>query len=112
LVRQLLTPVEVGFFLTRADLSTLGRALNLPVPVGDRFPMLRGLFAAAGQYEQIPALLAALDTLWAESEVEIAGWGRDAPAWAPHGRPWLDRLAAARGLFATLQAQAATLGEE
>jgi TorA maturation chaperone TorD len=111
-VRHLITPVRAGFLLTRADMTALGRALDLPVGMGDRFQMLRGLFATAGQYEQVPALLVALDALWGAAETAIEQLGRDAPAWTPFARHWSARLAAGRRLLQALRTQAAAISDE
>jgi TorA maturation chaperone TorD len=106
LARQLLTADCVGVFLCRADMAALGRALDLPVPMGDRAAMLRGLFEAAGQFDQLPALLGALDRVFAGAGAEIAALRHDFPAWAPYGEPWRARVDAGRALLAELSAQA------
>lgn len=110
LVRQLITPVDSGLLLTRADLTRLAGTLDLPVAIGDRFQMLRGLFTAAGQYEQLPALLTALAALIAAARTAVAALLDEYPAWAPYGQAWLDRLDASHALLGELLAQATAPG--
>jgi putative dimethyl sulfoxide reductase chaperone len=105
LARELLTPDRVGVFLCRADIAAFGSAFQLPVPIGDRVGLLRGLFEAAAQFDQLPALLAALDRLFARADADVAALLRDFPGWAPHGEPWRARIAAGRALLAELSAQ-------
>jgi TorA maturation chaperone TorD len=109
-VRRLLTPDDVGVFLSRADISALGRRLELPVPIGERFQMLRSLFEAAGQFEQAPALLDALDGLLAGEQAAIAALAGAHPAWGPHAAHWRARLGRGRALLAELRAQAGLPG--
>lgn len=106
IVRQLITPADVGVLLTRADLIGIGRALQLPSPIGERFQMLRGLFDAAGQFEQIPALIEALDRFFAQEGEYLATLIANYPAWSAHGEEWQRRVAGGRALLAELRAQA------
>ncbi|MBX0330899.1 hypothetical protein K2Z83_24895 [Oscillochloris sp. ZM17-4] len=105
-VRQLITPDIVGVFLSRADIMAVGRGLGLPTPIGERFQMLRGLFETAGQFEAVPALLAALDELLAGEQAAIQDLAGRHPAWEGSSRRWLDRLAAGRALLAEMRMQA------
>jgi hypothetical protein len=105
-VRQLITPDLVGVFLSRGDLSALGRRLGLPVPIGERFQMLRGLFESAGQFELIIALLDGLGAIFAAEAAALAGLAGDYPLWADTARLWRDRIAQGRVLLDELREQA------
>lgn len=105
-VRRLATPAEVGIFLSRADIAALGKALQLPAPIGERFTMLRGLFEAAGQFEAVPALLAALAELLADEQAALRALAGRHPAWEAYAQPWQARLAAGHALLAEMRAQA------
>lgn len=91
-VRRLLTPVEAGLFLARAQLSDIARALGLPAPVGDRFQMLRGLFTAAGQFEQVVPLLAALDDRVRGTRQRVDQLSERYPLWSHYATAWSGRL--------------------
>ncbi len=99
IVRQLLTPCEAGLFLSRADISGLGRALRLPASMTDRFQMLRGLFDAAAQFEQLPALLDLLDQQFAAANTTYVDLINQYPAWAIYGGEWCRRVARTRALL-------------
>lgn len=105
-VRRLLTPDEAGMFLSRADLSQIGRGLGLPAPIGERFQMLRGLFEGAGRFELVVPLLDALDGVLAEEDGRLAALVGRHPAWADGARHWRSRLAHGRALLAELRAEA------
>jgi TorA maturation chaperone TorD len=104
IVRQLLTPADVGVLLTRADISGLGRALQLPVAIGERFQMLRSLFDVAGRFDQLDALLAVLDQLFAQADEHVAALIGDYPAWSEYGVGWRRRNARGRALLSELRA--------
>lgn len=103
IVRRLLTPAEVGIFLTRQEIRDLGRLLQLPAPVGDRFFMLRGLFHAAGEYDQALALLDALHTRLAEADAEVVNLMDGYRAWGPYGAVWRQCLARGSALLTELR---------
>jgi putative dimethyl sulfoxide reductase chaperone len=104
IVRHLLTPAEVGVLLTRADISGLGRALQLPVAIGERFQMLRSLFDVAGQFEQLDTLLDVLDQLFAQADEHVAALIEEYPAWGEYGVSWWRRIARGRALLSELRA--------
>ena len=106
IVRDLLTPARVGLWLCRADIRAVGQALGLPVPVGERVAMLRSLFQAAGQYEQVPALLAALDAVWAGMVATLAALVEQYPGWGGYAAAWQARLADGRTRLAALRREA------
>jgi TorA maturation chaperone TorD len=109
IVRQLLTPQEVGVFLSRADIGSLGQALQLPLPMGERFQMLRGLFDAAGQFDQIPALLDGLMQLFVQAEEATATLMANYPAWTSYGQFWQQRIASGQALISEMRDQASNL---
>lgn len=105
-VRRLLTPAEAGLFLARAQLNDIARALDLPAPVGDRFQMLRGLFTAAGQFDQVVPLLGALEERVAAVRELVDDLSDRYPSWAAYASAWVHRLDASAHLIAQLRAQA------
>ncbi len=106
LVRELLTPARVGLWLCRSDIRAVGQALGLPAPIGERVAMLRGLFQAAGEYEQVPALLAALDAVWTAMGESVAALVAQSPGWSGYASPWQARLAYGRTRLAALRREA------
>jgi TorA maturation chaperone TorD len=105
-VRQLITPATTGVLLTRADISGLGRVLQLPVTIGERFQMLRSLFDAAGQFDHLPALLDSLGRLFAEEDKTVAALMAACPTWSGYGQDWRQRIATGQSLIGELGAQA------
>lgn len=90
-VNFLVTPAQSGIFLSKEDLSAIGRNLELPIGFGDRGLMLKGLFRSAGEFDRIGMLLGALQT---ETDAWIQRYssdGRDYPATAVALRPWCVR---------------------
>ena len=108
-VRRLITPVDAGLLLTRADLSALGRAGGLPVTIGDREQMLRSLFESAGQFEQILVLLGALQELFEAVDRELVALMHDHPAWEAYGLLWRTRLSTSQAMLQELRIQAVEL---
>jgi TorA maturation chaperone TorD len=106
LVKRLLTPREAGLFLTRADISRISRALDLPGVMGERLSMLETLFRQAGEYQLVPALLDQLRQLLAEAEAAYQGWANEYPAWTPYAQAWRKRVAATHDLLSTGQKMA------
>lgn len=94
LTKRLLCPRETGLYLTRIDLAQLGRTLDLPATVGDRFQMLDTLFRQAMQYELLPELLDHLSHLLAEADLAYGQVSADYPGWQPYAQAWSYRLAA------------------
>jgi hypothetical protein len=93
-------------FLTRADIARLASSLELPSPVADRLQMLRGLFAAAGQFDLLPAMLAGLHDLFSAEAARLQEVVTGQPAWAPYGEMWQRRLQAGLTLLEEMQQQA------
>lgn len=96
----LLYPRDAGLYLTRTDIAACATALGLPIGMGDRRMMLRGVFEAAGRHEAVVPLLDALDARWAAAQSRHAGWGAVHPAWAIYTAAWGERLAATRTAIA------------
>ncbi len=92
LVRHLITPVRAGFFLSRADCTILARQLGFSVPISDRFTMVRTLFEAAGQFEQVLDLVTALANIMSNEIQELHRLIATQSAWQPLLQPWLQRL--------------------
>ena len=106
IMRQLLTPDEVGVFISRSDISAISRTLELAAPIAERETMLFGLFSAAGRFDQVPALLDALGGLLRQADAAYAQLAATHPAWAAHGRAWRARTAAGQALLAEMATQA------
>jgi TorA maturation chaperone TorD len=109
IVRRLVTPADVGILITRADIGALARGLDLPVPVGDRFGMMRSLLTAAGQFDSLPGLLASLEGLLRHAKAELAEIPAAYPAYAPYAQPWWSRVEAGIALVADMRSQAGGL---
>ena len=105
IVRQLLTPCQAGLFLSRADIGTLGRSLRLPLAIGDRVQMLRGLFDSAGQYEQLSVLLESLDRMVRAADTAYAGLMAGCPAWTVYGATWRQRTVQTHTLLCEMRGQ-------
>lgn len=104
--QTLTTPARAGLVLTKARLSALSRELGLPVGFGDRAQMLMGLFRAAGDLEQVPALIAALRDEVERWEARYVGWAAEYPASGAVWQEWRERLARTRALLAEMAATA------
>lgn len=96
MVKRLLTPCEAGLYLTRADITRMSRALNLPSVMGERSYMLETLFRQAGEYELVPVLLDQLRQLLAEVEVAYRAWAEEYQVWMPYSEGWLRRVRVTR----------------
>jgi TorA maturation chaperone TorD len=94
LVKHLLTPCQSGLMLTRADLTRISHALDLPTVMGERPYMLETLFRQAGEYELVPALLDQLGQLLVEVESVYQLWAGEYPVWTPYAEAWRRRVAA------------------
>ncbi|MCW5853247.1 MAG: molecular chaperone TorD family protein, partial [Anaerolineae bacterium] len=111
IVRELLTPARIGVWLCRADIRAIGQQLGLPVPIGERAATLRSLFQAAGEYEQVPALLMALDRIWVEMDERVTALQDQYPSWGNYAAFWHARLAYGRSRLAALRQQAERDGQ-
>jgi putative dimethyl sulfoxide reductase chaperone len=90
----LISPARSGVFLSKQDLSDIGRHLELPTSFGDRGSMLASLFRAAGEFDRIGALLISLK---AEINIWIERYSSDLhdyPIAEAALRPWLGRATA------------------
>jgi TorA maturation chaperone TorD len=100
-----LAPARCGVFLSRGRLGRLGRDLGLSLPFAAREVVAEALFSAAGQAEQVAALLGALSTevaAWAEA---YAGWRAAHSGWAPFSAVWLSHTHAAQDRLTLMLAQ-------
>jgi TorA maturation chaperone TorD len=102
IVRRLLTPDAVGVFISRTDIIAIGHALGLPAPIADREQMLFGLFGAAGQFDQAPALLGALADRLRTADATYARHTAEHAAWAAYGQAWRGRVAAGLTMLAEM----------
>ncbi|MEO8082220.1 MAG: molecular chaperone TorD family protein [Ardenticatenales bacterium] len=102
----LLYAVDAGLYLGRADIAAVAAAVDLPLGLGDRRAMLRGLFESAGRYDAIVPLLDALDARWAAAGARYAAWREGHAAWAVYEAAWRARLDATRAALATWRAAA------
>ncbi len=90
-VSFLVTPVQSGIFLSKQELSTIGRRLELPMSFGDRGLMLKSLFRSAGEFDRIELLLGALQAETNNWIERYASDSRDYPVAAVTLRPWRER---------------------
>lgn len=102
----LLYAVDAGLYLGRADIAAVAAAVDLPLGLGDRRAMLRGLFESAGRYDAIVPLIDALDARWAAAGARYAAWREAHAAWAVYEAAWRARLDATREALATWRAAA------
>jgi len=86
-------------YRSRADIAAVGHALALPAPIAEREQMLVALFGAAGPFELVPALLAALGGLLHGADGAYARLAADHPAWGAQGQVWRRRVAAGLALL-------------
>lgn len=96
----LLYPRDAGLFLSRTDIARCAAALDLPVGLGDRRWMLRGLFEAAGRHDAVARLLDTLDVRWATASAAYGRWASEHPCWRVYGAAWQSRLTATRTAMA------------
>lgn len=89
----LTTPAWSGFYLTRADISRLGRAEHLPRGFGARVQMLTNLLRAAAAFDRLDPLLMQLQDLvaaWQSYYRKLAE--REVPGLDTVTQAWLERL--------------------
>jgi hypothetical protein len=101
-LKRLLTPRQAGFYLTRQDIARLGRTLELPSSMGDRYRMLETLVRAARQYELLPALVEQVGGLIAHIGAGYAALAEEYPAWGVYAAAWQERLVASQATLAEL----------
>lgn len=89
---HLLTPLATGVFLSRHDLASLARRLQLPCGFGGRALLLRNLLRSAARFGSLTAVCEQLAALW---EQVLATRHPDCP-WAPRLRTTLHHLASIR----------------
>jgi hypothetical protein len=105
IVRSLIIPNIAGMFISRYDISMLGRRLRIKAPIRERKQMMRDLFDAAARFDLIPTLLDYLDELFATEFWCLAVLTERYPAWTAHARHWLFRLEQSREMVRDLRAQ-------
>ncbi|CAN5443999.1 molecular chaperone TorD family protein [soil metagenome] len=93
-LQSLITPARSGLFLSREDITRLGRRLELPVRFAERAFMLEALAQAAADQERLEALFGELRREAREQREAIERWGRAHPALAPVWEDWLGKLEA------------------
>lgn len=74
LVRYLMTPVHCGFWLGAGDIRTLAARLSLPCGFSTREDMLTNLMHAAGTYDQVPQVLAAVADIAEKRAQDLSRW--------------------------------------
>lgn len=112
-LRHLLTPRDAGLYLTRDAIVAIGRAIDLPIALGERRYALDALFRAAGQYDRVTELLTALIQRFDRASATFSDWADAYPRWQPWAVAWLERLAQSRALLVKLgDVASSALGEE
>jgi len=96
----LTTPTWSGFFLSRSDITRLGRGERLPHGFGSRVQTLTNLLRAAVEFDRMDALLGALseqlDT-WASFYQKLSASGLERVEIV--SQTWLDRLTTTRSII-------------
>jgi hypothetical protein len=92
IVHHLITPVEAGLYLSKADLFSLAQTMQLPASGGDRFDVLRSLFEAAGQYGVLEGLLEKLIALVEEERNNVFWLQLDYNQAKPIWQEWQHKL--------------------
>lgn len=104
----LLTPALSGLFLSRADISRLGRHHDVPRGFGNRAMMLTNLLRNAVDLGELAALLGTLDSLLTD-RARALGKLADVHGLHAHAEPWRKRMLATRGVLLTLSDHARAL---
>lgn len=102
-------PAYSGIYLSREDVGRLARRLKLPRGFGDRRQLLTNLMRSAGQYEQFPALMKALETTLLDWQKAYGSLLDRMPQLQPFVKPWQERTTNTIQLIARLQENLATL---
>ena len=105
----LAAPVCSGIYLSREDIAALARGAGLPRGFGDRRLMLTNLLRAAGEFDSVAAVAAALRTVAAEFEVAYSRSAADGAPCAATATAWLYRVAACTALLDRFVAAAAAM---
>lgn len=103
IVSFLISPSRSGIFLSKDDLSAIGRRLELPVSFGDRGLMLKSLFRSAGEFQKIEVLLAALNAEindWMEQYSSDREYCASTPSIL---HPWISRATATFALLRDME---------
>ena len=95
-LRALLTPARSGMFLSREDITRLGRRVELPVRFAERRLMLQNLVVSAADRGDLALLFAELRREALSQAKNLLIWRRTVPLLAPIWEGWLTRLLATR----------------
>ena len=107
-----MTPVYSGLFLTKDDLTAIGRQFRLPRGFGSRDQMMTNLLRSAAQYDDVATLMAALGDLVSGELAQYERWSADWPAMRPFLQPWMTRLQATQLLIGSVSEQVQRLAAE
>lgn len=99
IVRFLLAPARAGFFLSRAKLGRLAKALGMRLSFASRFEVAQLLFGTAGETGRVEELLEAISAEAGEWEAAYREWAQQTLSWAPCASRWLERIAATQLLL-------------
>lgn len=103
IIKQLLPPCKAGLFLTREDIACIGRALNSPGVMGERYRMLDNLFRFAGQYDLVPKLFDQLIQTLDEAGSAYQTLAIEYPTWTLYAHAWQHRLASTQSMLEELR---------
>jgi len=107
IAQWLTTPPDSGFFLSRGHIARMGRTLQLPAGFGERRQLLTNLLRAAGQYEQMPALLHTLQALVNKAQAQYQQMSSDYPLLISFLHPWQQQLQHSQHQLNAIQQQMA-----
>lgn len=103
IARFLCTPAYCGLFLSRDDLTVLGREADVPRGFGSRVQMLGNLLLNAGEYGEAGGMVERLETLWRARLDAYASLAQE-PVWAVPAQAWRQRAEDALEMLGRMRA--------
>ncbi len=100
----LTTPVNCGFFLSRAEIGRLARLSDLPGGFGERRQVLGDLLRAGAHFDRFSVLCAGLRNVIASHRITYNAWADEFPLLSPWMMGWGERILVSAGLVEQLGA--------
>ena len=111
-VDRLTAPRRSGVFLSKTDLSDIGRVVQVPTGFGDRGVMLANLLRGAGVQERVPETLDALQDTIRQWMKIYAGWKVEYPRSTAMWSRWFERAEATDAMLSEMRNAALHFGVE